>query len=76
MAKSTRTTPGKLAILADEQGITVLMLVKNAITQSGGSQLAAAQFLGVSPSAIRYQMKKANLRPVIMQTVEFEQVTV
>jgi molybdenum-dependent DNA-binding transcriptional regulator ModE len=60
----------RLKAMAEEQGLTMLDLVKTAISAEG-SIYKAAQKLGVSPTTIGYHLRKGNLgfRPVV--TVEF-----
>lgn len=66
-----KTRPNRLKAQANEQGISVLDLVKEAI-QSEGTKLGAATRLGVTRNTITYHLKKAGLE--MEQVVIFREV--
>lgn len=69
-----RTRPHKLGIMAQEQGTTVVALVKAALLASGSIQGAAME-LGVTPTAIRHHMKMNGLSIIERRTVEIVEDT-
>lgn len=54
------TTPGKLAKIAAERGVSVRDLIVAAIELKGSIQ-AAATHLGVTPNAVYHHIKRNNI---------------
>jgi transcriptional regulator with GAF, ATPase, and Fis domain len=65
---------GRLEVLAQEKGMAIIEVVKDAIRREH-SVYGAAQKLGVSPNTVSYYLRKAGLafRPIV--TIEFYPVT-
>lgn len=58
--------------MAEEQGVSVIELVRNAVVEAGSVQGAAVR-IGCAPSSIRHWLKKAGLRVVTKQVALLEE---